>query len=69
MSRENHAFDFPAHDGELSRLISTFDWSKTVLGSPSAWPQSLRTSVTLILQSPVPIVTLWGEQGIMIEEG
>jgi PAS domain S-box-containing protein len=66
MSRENQAFDFLAHDGELSRLISAFDWSKTVLGCPSVWPQSLRTTVTLILQSPVPIVTLWGEDGVMI---
>ena len=66
MSRENDSFDFLAHDGELARLIAVFDWSKTVLGCPKKWPQSLRTTVALILQSPVPIVTLWGEDGIMI---
>ncbi|HEV7437388.1 MAG TPA: PAS domain-containing protein, partial [Pseudorhizobium sp.] len=52
--------------GELAHLIASFDWSRTALGRPQAWPQSLRTIVALILQSPVPIVTLWGEDGVMI---
>ena len=26
----------------------------------------MKTTVALILQSPVPIVTLWGEKGVMI---
>lgn len=66
MSKETDAFDFLAHDGELARLIASFDWSMTALGCPGSWPQSLRTTVALILHSPVPIVTLWGEDGIMI---
>ncbi|NSY14815.1 PAS domain S-box protein [Agrobacterium vitis] len=66
MSREHNAFDFLAHTGELARLIAAFDWSNTSIGCPGSWPQSLRTTVALILQSPVPIVTLWGEDGIMI---
>jgi PAS domain S-box-containing protein len=66
MSRENNAFDFLAHDGEVARLIAGRNWSSTSLGCPTGWPQSLRTTVALILQSPVPIVTLWGEDGIMI---
>jgi PAS domain S-box-containing protein len=60
------AFSFLAHDGELARLIAGFDWASTSLGGPESWPQSLRTTIALILQSPVPIVTLWGEEGIMI---
>jgi PAS domain S-box-containing protein len=66
MSLENNAFKFLAHDGELARLIAARDWSGTSLGCPGTWPQSLRTTVALILQSPVPIVTLWGEDGVMI---
>ncbi|HEY9211365.1 MAG TPA: PAS domain S-box protein, partial [Ancylobacter sp.] len=30
------------------------------------WPQSLKTAVGLMLRSPLPIVQLWGEDGIMI---
>jgi hypothetical protein len=66
MDRENNAFDFLACDGEIARLLTAFDWSTTSLGCPSSWPQSLRTTVALILQSSVPIVTLWGDDGIMI---
>ena len=31
-----------------------------------SWPATLKSSLALILRSPVPIVTLWGEDGIMI---
>lgn len=52
--------------GELAQLIARFDWSTTPLGALDSWPHSVRTTVGLILMSPVPIVTLWGEQGVMI---
>ncbi|MRG57970.1 GAF domain-containing protein [Phyllobacterium sp. SYP-B3895] len=53
-------------DGELARLIAAYDWTLTPLGPIDAWPQSLKSTISLILHSPVPIVTLWGELGIMI---
>ena len=57
---------FLAGGGALGELIAAFDWARTPLGSIAGWPQSLRTTVGLILRSPVPIVTLWGVDGIMI---
>ncbi|WP_145735003.1 hybrid sensor histidine kinase/response regulator [Nitrospirillum pindoramense] len=57
---------FLSGGGELASLIAAYDWSRTPLGPLDRWPQSLRTTVGLILQSPVPIVTLWGPDGIMI---
>ena len=57
---------FLAGGGELARAISVFDWSKTELGPIDEWPTSLSTTVGLILRSPVPMVTLWGQPGIMI---
>jgi PAS domain S-box-containing protein len=59
-------FDFLAHDGELARLIRGFNWVKTSLGPPSLWPNAVKVTTSTILQSPVPIVTLWGEDGVMI---
>ena len=59
-------FDFLAHRGEMARLIATFDWSRTSLGGPAQWPPVLKSTIALILQSPVPIVTLWGEDGVML---
>ncbi len=52
--------------GELASLIRSFDWSATPLGAIGTWPQSLKTATGLLLLSPVPIVMLWGEDGIMI---
>lgn len=52
--------------GETGALIRAFDWNATELGPIGQWPQSLRTATALLLLSPVPIVLLWGELGIMI---
>jgi signal transduction histidine kinase len=57
---------FLAGGGRLSEIIAALDWSKTPLGPIDGWPTSIKTTVGLILRSPIPIVTLWGEQGTMI---
>lgn len=57
---------FLSGGGELGCLIAAFDWSDTSIGPISGWPQSLKTATSLILRSKVPIVMLWGEDGVMI---
>jgi PAS domain S-box-containing protein len=57
---------FPSGGGELGALIRQFDWAKTGLGPLVAWPQSLKTVTDTLLRSPVPMVLLWGEDGVMI---
>jgi PAS fold len=57
---------FVGGGGQLAQIISSFDWSKTPLGRIEHWPTSIKTTIGLILRSPVPIVTLWGELGTMI---
>ena len=57
---------FPAAGGEVAALIRQFDWTPTGLGPLSTWPQSLKTVTETLLRSPVPIVLLWGPDGIMI---
>jgi PAS domain S-box-containing protein len=57
---------FPTAAGDVAALIRQFDWSKTNLGPLATWPQSLKTVTETLLRSPVPIVLLWGEDGIMI---
>lgn len=59
-------FQFLGHQGEVADLIRKHEWSKTPLGGVESWPSSLKTATALLLQSPVPIVMLWGEQGVMI---
>ncbi|HSM94571.1 MAG TPA: PAS domain S-box protein [Rhizomicrobium sp.] len=57
---------FGTIQGEMARRVREFAWTKTPLGPIAAWPQSLKTAVGMVLLSPVPIVMLWGEDGIMI---
>jgi len=57
---------FLSGGGEAAEIIAGFDWAATALGPIESWPASLKSTIALILRSPVPIVTLWGEDGIMI---
>jgi PAS domain S-box-containing protein len=52
--------------GETGRLIADRDWSDTPLGPITDWPPSLNTALAVLLLSPVPIVMLWGPDGIML---
>ena len=60
------SLDFLSGGGEMAGLIRNFDWSSTALGPMELWPQSLKTATGIMVQSPIPIVMLWGEDGIMI---
>lgn len=53
---------FLSAPGELGTLIAAHDWAKTPLGPIEQWPQSLRTSVSLILNSPHPLWIGWGPE-------
>lgn len=50
----------------MAALIATIDWSRTPLGPIDAWPQSLRTTVSLCLSSTFPILVAWGPEYIQI---
>lgn len=50
----------------LRQLVADFDWTATSLGPATSWPPWLRYTVALILQSPVPMATLWGRDGVLI---
>ncbi|MGE0797259.1 MAG: GAF domain-containing protein [Lautropia sp.] len=52
--------------GGVGKLIAAHDWARTALGPLTGWPSVVRSTVGLILRSPVPIVTLWGSDGVMI---
>jgi PAS domain S-box-containing protein len=46
--------------GEMGALMRAFDWSASSVGEPSQWPQSLRTAVSICINSRFPIVLWWG---------
>jgi|GEM_PF-820970 len=57
---------FISRGGEMGELIRTMDWSKSSLGDPDEWPQSLRTSVSICLNSRLPMVICWGQDLVKI---
>ena len=59
-------YPFLSGGGEAAEIIAGFDWAATPLGPIELWPTSLKSALALILRSPVPIVILWGEDGIML---
>jgi signal transduction histidine kinase len=54
--------DFLSGGGELGELLRGYDWSKTPLGAPSTWPQSLRMAIRIMLTSRQPIWIGWGKE-------
>jgi len=58
--------DFLAGGGEMGKLIASMDWGTTPLGPIAAWPQSLRTTVSLCVCSNFPISLAWGPKHVQI---
>lgn len=48
--------------GEMGERIRTKDWRTTPIGAPATWPQSLRTTVSILLNSRFPMFVWWGPQ-------
>jgi PAS domain S-box-containing protein len=50
--------------GEMGALTRSFDWSQTSIGHYDTWPQSLQTTVGIILHSDFPMFLWWGDEMI-----
>ncbi len=46
--------------GEMGELTRAFPWDTTPIGPPENWPQSLKTTVRLLLTSRHPMFIWWG---------
>ena len=56
------AHAFLANGGDVGALMRGHDWSSSPLGSPETWPQSLRTIVSMMLNSKFPMFIAWGDE-------
>jgi PAS domain S-box-containing protein len=52
--------------GEMGDRIDRFDWPATAIGPIGDWAPEMKAVLAFVLRSPTPIVTLWGEKGVMI---
>jgi PAS domain S-box-containing protein len=50
----------------MKKRIAEFDWARTPVGPIERWPACLKCAVDLVMASPVPMVILWGRDGIML---
>ena len=48
--------------GEMGFLIREYNWSNTILGNPEKWPQSLRTALSILINSKFPMFLWWGPE-------
>ena len=58
--RAGDDLDFLTGGGEMGARIRAHDWSKTALGPPETWPQSLRSALSICLHSSFPTAIYWG---------
>jgi signal transduction histidine kinase len=61
-STEDTLQPFLAGGGEMGQLMRSKNWSETSLGHPDTWPQSLRTTLGIILHSKFPMFLWWGPE-------
>src|SRR5271156_5685292 len=57
-----HVPGFLAGGGEMGKRMRALDWTRTPLGAPAAWPQSLKTIVRVMLDSRYAMWMLWGPE-------
>ncbi|WP_276374634.1 ATP-binding protein [Chryseolinea sp. H1M3-3] len=54
--------DFLLGGGDMGELIRNVDWAKTPVGPVDQWPQSLRTAVSIMLNTHFPMYIAWGRE-------
>jgi PAS domain S-box-containing protein len=61
-SSSNANVNFLLGGGEMGTRMRSHDWSKTPLGLPEGWSQSLKTAVRIMLTSRQAMFVWWGEE-------
>lgn len=46
--------------------MATQDWSRCELGPPAEWPQALRLTLDIMLNTPLPMLLMWSHRQIML---
>jgi PAS domain S-box-containing protein len=54
--------DFLRGGGKLGALMRAHDWDSSPLGAPQTWPEALRLSIALLLNSRQPMYIWWGPE-------
>ncbi len=60
MNVRNDASAVLAGGGEMGKLMRSIDWSTTAVGPVDTWPQSLRTALSILMETGFPMYIAWG---------
>ena len=60
--RDDSGAEFLSGGGTMGALMRAHDWSDSPVGPPETWPQSLRTVISLLLNSKFPMFIAWGPE-------
>ncbi|OOQ58969.1 ATP-binding protein [Mucilaginibacter pedocola] len=60
------SYTFLNGGGQAGGLIRAVDWSATAMGSPEQWPESLRSAISISLNSGFPIAIYWGQEFTLV---
>jgi hypothetical protein len=52
--------------GKMGALMRVHDWSRSPLGRPQRWPDTLKAALASCLASRLPMVVWWGPDLIML---
>ena len=58
--------EFETTAQEMRALVEAMDWSATPLGPRETWPESLKLTLGLMLNSSFPMAVRWGPQFVLI---
>ncbi|TDQ31187.1 PAS domain-containing protein [Zeaxanthinibacter enoshimensis] len=61
MSETTNTPYFLHGEGEMARLTRSLDWEKTGLGDPEQWPNELKVTLDIVLNSEFPMFLFWGD--------
>jgi len=53
---------FLSGGGNMGAMMRNHDWNATILGPPETWPQSLRSALSICLESPFQVAIYWGSE-------
>ena len=65
----SNAMSFLAGNSEMARRIREYDWDNHPFGSLGSWPQSLRSAVSICLNSAFPTAIYWGSELRLLYNG
>jgi signal transduction histidine kinase len=54
--------EFLSDGGEMGALMRAHDWTRSPVGQPARWPDSLKMAVSILLNSRFPMVIFWGPE-------